>query len=65
MPVRDSRPKVGFSPNTPQSEAGTLTEPLVSEPRPNGTSPAATAAAEPPDEPPAMHAGSCGLAVVP
>ncbi len=30
-----------------------------------GTSPAATAAAEPPEEPPAMRVGSCGLRVGP
>ena len=50
-------------PHTPHNEAGTRIEPLVSEPRLSGTSPAATAAAEPPDEPPAMRAGSCGLRV--
>ncbi len=49
----------------PLSAAGTRMEPLLSEPSASGTSPAATAAAEPPEEPPARRVGSCGLAVVP
>ncbi len=65
MPARDSRPNVGFSPNTPQSEAGTRIEPFVSDPSVTGTCPAATAAADPPDEPPETRAGSCGLRVGP
>jgi hypothetical protein len=65
LPVRGNRPKVGFSPNTPHSEAGTRIEPLVSEPSVSGTCPAATAAPEPPDEPPAMRVRSCGLRVGP
>src|SRR4030095_9201161 len=64
-PARDTRPYVGLSPKTPQSEAGTRIDPLVSEPRLSGTSPAATDAADPPDEPPAMRVGSCGLAAGP
>ena len=59
--MRGNRPKVGFRPKTPHSEAGTRIEPLVSEPSVSGTCPAATAAPEPPDEPPAMRARSCGL----
>ena len=47
----------------PHSDDGTRIEPLVSEPSVSGTWPAATAAAEPPDEPPAMRARSCGLRV--
>ena len=58
---RDSRPKVGFSPKAPQNELGTRIEPLVSEPSEIGTRPAATAAPEPPDEPPDMWSRSCGL----
>lgn len=42
----------------PQYEAGCRMEPPVSEPRERGTMPAATAAAEPPDEPPGTRAGS-------
>src|SRR5258708_1944232 len=49
----------------PHSDAGTRIDPLVSEPSAIGTSPAATAAAEPPDEPPAIRVRSCGLCVAP
>ena len=49
----------------PHSEAGTRIEPLVSEPSDSGTWPAATAAADPPDEPPLLRARSCGLRVGP
>ncbi len=49
----------------PHSDEGTRIEPLVSEPSVNGTCPAATAAADPPDEPPALRARSCGLRVGP
>ena len=52
-------------PHTPQSEAGTRIEPLVSEPSARGTMPAATATADPPDEPPANRVTSCGFLVVP
>ncbi|EWS57797.1 hypothetical protein Y694_04264 [Methylibium sp. T29-B] len=55
----------GLRPNTPHSELGTRIEPLVSEPRVSGTWPAAMAAPEPPDEPPALRARSCGLWVAP
>ena len=63
IPARLNRPKVGLKPNTPQSAAGTRIEPLVSEPSVSGTSPAATAAAEPPDDPPAIRVESWGLRV--
>ena len=46
------RARVGLSPNTPQQEAGIRMEPPPSPPCAIGTSPAATAAAEPPLEPP-------------
>jgi len=42
----------------PHSEAGTRIEPLVSEPSANGTSPPATAAAEPLEEPPLIRSTS-------
>src|SRR5699024_320420 len=51
-PKRDTRPYVGFIPTTPQYDAGWRIEPPVSEPNENGTKLAATAAAEPPEEPP-------------
>src|SRR5437016_4618245 len=40
-------------------------EPPVSEPRPSGASPAATAAADPPLDPPGTRVGSWGLRVGP
>jgi hypothetical protein len=64
-PARLSLPYVGFSPKTPQSEAGTRMEPLVSLPSAHGTIPAATAAPDPPKEPPAMRSVSCGFRVGP
>ncbi len=53
---------MGFRPKIPHSDAGTRIEPLVSLPRLKWTSPAATAAAEPPEEPPAIRDRSCGFA---
>jgi hypothetical protein len=58
-------PKVGRRPKIPQSAAGTRIEPFVSDASASGTSSAATAAADPPDEPPAMRVRSCGLCVGP
>ena len=49
----------------PQSAAGCLIEPPVSEPSAHGASPPATAAAEPPEEPPGTRVGSHGLRVGP
>ena len=54
-----------MKPTTPQNEAGRITEPLVWLPIAKGAMPAATAAAEPLDEPPGVRAGSCGLRVLP
>ena len=50
-------------PTTPHSAAGWRMEPPVSEPSASVTSPAATAAAEPPDEPPGTRSVSHGLFV--
>ncbi len=47
----------------PQSAAGWRMEPPVSEPSVSGSSPAATAAAEPPELPPGTRVKSHGLAV--
>src|SRR6478609_10691207 len=58
-PYRLTLPYVGFTPTTPQNAAGCLTDPPVSEPRAMGVMPAATAAADPPDEPPATQRTSC------
>ena len=52
-PARLTRPYVGLSPTTPQQAAGSRIEPPVSLPSVPRTNPAATAAAEPLDEPPA------------
>ncbi len=52
-------------PTTPHRAAGWRIEPPVSEPRASGANPAATAAAEPPEDPPGTRDGSCGFRVVP
>src|SRR5919106_1461648 len=62
-PYREMRPYVGFNPTTPHSAAGWRTEPPVSVPSPHTASPAATAAAEPPEEPPGTVDTSHGLRV--
>ena len=49
----------------PQSADGCLIEPPVSEPSAHGASPADTAAAEPPPEPPGTRVGSHGFFVGP
>ena len=66
-PKRDRRPALGRRPETPHSAAGWRTEPPASEPSASGVSPAATAAAEPDDEPPGTKASSApqGLRVAP
>ena len=46
------RPRLGLSPTRPHSLAGTRIEPPPSLACATGTIPAATAAADPPDEPP-------------
>src|SRR5215212_2436505 len=61
MPKRETVPYVGRRPTTPQRAAGCLIEPPVSEPSAQGASPAATAAAEPPELPPGTRVGSHGL----
>src|SRR5258705_10049373 len=64
-PCRLTRPYVGFTPTMPQTAAGWGTDPPVSEPRAMGTTPAATAAAEPPDDPPGTRSGAIGFLVGP
>ncbi len=51
-PYLDTLPYVGFKPTTPHHDAGRRIEPAVSVPREPAHKSAATAAAEPPDEPP-------------
>ena len=52
-------------PTTPHSAAGWRIDPPVSEPSASGANPAATAAAEPPDDPPGTRDRSWGLRVGP
>ena len=54
---------MGFIPTTPQKAAGWRMEPPVSLPRAKAASPAATAAAEPPELPPGTRDVSTGLRV--
>src|SRR5919201_3945826 len=65
MPYRETVPYVGRSPTLPQSAAGCLIEPPVSDPSAQGARPALTAAAEPPLEPQGTRSGSQGLRVGP
>src|SRR6266849_6240150 len=59
------RARVGFNPNTPEAEAGTRIEPPPSLAWATGRMRAATAAAAPPDEPPAEWSRFQGLRVGP
>ena len=59
------RPCVVRMPNMPQKLAGTRTEPPVSVPSAKSHRPAATADAEPLDEPPGTRSGAFGLIGVP
>jgi hypothetical protein len=53
------------SPYTPQFPAGNRIEPPMSVPQSKPTMPSATAAAAPPELPPAVRPRSCGLRVSP
>ena len=61
----DTRPRDGLRPTSPQHEAGMRIEPPPSFAWAIGTSPAATAAAEPPLDPPVERVVSQGLRVGP
>src|SRR5215831_1128265 len=63
LPSLGTRPNVGLMPATPQSAAGIRMAPPVSLATAAGTRPAATAAADPPLEPPQMKSGLRGLRV--
>src|SRR5215469_4032543 len=65
MPKRLTLLYVGLIPTTPQKAAGSRIEPPVSVPRLPRHSSAATAAADPPDDPPATRSKSYGLRVGP
>jgi|GEM_PF-595118 len=60
-PYREFRPYHGLNPTIPHILAGWRIEPPVSVQRAAGTSPAATAAAEPDDEPPGIRVISHGF----
>src|SRR5438034_11803005 len=59
------RARVGLRPNLPQQEAGMRIEPPPSFPWAAGTMPAATAAADPPLEPPVIRSLFQGFRVAP
>src|SRR5690606_14400136 len=63
--VMGIRPRLGFRPTMPVNAAGMRTEPPMSVPSAKGTTPVATATAEPPDEPPLVRAAFQGLRVMP
>src|SRR5918999_2913131 len=65
MPYRETVPYVGRRPTRPHNAAGCLIDPPVSEPSAHGASPPATAAADPPEEPPGTREGSQGFFVGP
>src|SRR5689334_12310507 len=60
---RGTRPRDALRPTRPQNEAGMRVEPPPSDDMLIGVIPAATAAAEPPDEPPGVRARFHGLRV--
>ena len=64
-PSRPTAPIVGLRPTSPHSDAGMRTEPPPSDDVAMGTSPAASAAAEPPLEPPGVRSRFHGLCVAP
>src|SRR5262249_45741403 len=57
-----TRPSVCLKPTTPQHAAGMRLDPPPSVPMPIGASPAATAAAAPPEDPPGVRDQSHGFA---
>ena len=63
--LRPMAPIVGLYPTSPQQLAGMRTEPPPSDDVASGTSPAASAAALPPLDPPGDRSGFHGLRVVP
>ena len=56
IPAIERHPWVGLRPATPQNDAGRITDPAVWVPSASGTIPAATAAAEPLEDPPGVRA---------
>ena len=64
-PAKSMLPNQGLNPATPHSEEGMRIDPPVSLPMAQSHMPAATATAEPPEDPPETRLGSCGLRAVP
>src|SRR5271168_100422 len=64
-PYLETLPYVGLSPTTPQKLEGCLIDPPVSDPKEAKAPRMATAAAEPPEEPPATRSVSYGFFVTP
>ena len=64
-PNRLTSPCVGFSPTTPQYDAGFLMDARASVPMDRNAWPAATAAPDPPLDPPVMWSVFHGLCVAP
>ena len=62
-PLMGSCPNVGLKPTTPQYDAGRIVDPPVCEPTAQGNRPAATAAADPADEPPGVRSHAAGFRV--
>ena len=64
-PSSGTSPWLGLKPAVPQAKEGMRIEPPVSVPMLSAASPAASAAALPPDDPPATCPGCRGLPTVP
>src|ERR1700674_2078684 len=65
MPLRLTKPGVGLSDTTAFQVAGLRIDARVSSPMASGEKFAASAAAEPPDDPPTVRSRSYGLRVMP
>src|SRR4051812_41447529 len=65
QPAVGTRSKLGLNPTTPQQAAGARIEPAVSDPSAASARLAASAAADPPLEPPAMRPEAMGFGTVP
>jgi hypothetical protein len=63
--VSETSPCVGLKPTIPQHAAGIRIDPPVSVPSAASTSPAASAAADPPLDPPAIRSGAIGFGTLP
>ncbi len=61
MPPVGTEPTVGFSPTIPLTDAGQTMDPSVSVPTARGTRPAASAAPDPDEEPPALRSSAHGF----